>query len=183
MVGKDGVHVYPEKIKVIQEWPTLTDVGEVRNFHGLAEFYRRFVQDLSTIAIQLNDFVMKDAVFSWGEKQEKAFETLKDKLTHAPILALPNFSKTFELGCDASRVGIGVVLIQGGHPITYFSEKLKGPIFNYPTYDKELYAFICALQTWKLYLVTKEFVIHIDHESLKYIRGQGKLNKRHEKCV
>ena len=101
-----------------------------------------------------------------GEKQEKAFETLKDKLTHAPILALPDFSKTFELGCDAFGVGIGVVLIQGGHPITYFSEKLKGPILNYPTYDKELYALIHALQTWEHYLVTKEFVIHTDHESL-----------------
>ena len=69
-------------------------------------------------------------------------------------------------------MGIGVVLIQGGHPIAYFSEKFKRSILNYPTYDKEIYVFIRALQTWEHYLVTKEFIIHTDHESFKYIRGQ-----------
>jgi len=93
MVGKDGFHVDTEKIKGIQEWPTPTTVDEVRNFHCLSGFYKRFVQDLSTIAAPLNDLVKKDVVFAWGEKQEKAFETLKDKLTHAPILALPDFLK------------------------------------------------------------------------------------------
>jgi len=87
--------------------------------------------------------------------------------------------KTFELKCDASNVGVGDVLIQGGHPISYFSEKVMRASLNYPTCDKEVY----ALKTWEHYLVTKEFVIHSDHESLKYIRGQGKLNKRHKKLV
>nr|KYP52569.1 Retrovirus-related Pol polyprotein from transposon 17.6 [Cajanus cajan] len=96
---------------------------------------------------------------------------------------LPNFTQTFELECDVSDFGIGVVLLQGGHPIAYFSEKLHGATLNYPTYDKELYALIRALQVWEHYLVTREFIIHIDHESLKYIRGQGKLNKRHAKWV
>jgi len=75
------------------------------------------------------------------------------------------------------------MLIQGGHVIAYFNEKLKGSILNYPTYDKELYTLIRALQTWEHYLVTKKFIIHTDHESLKYIKGQGKLNKRHAKWV
>nr|KYP36144.1 Retrotransposable element Tf2 [Cajanus cajan] len=80
-------------------------------------------------------------------------------------------------------VGIGLVLLQGGHPISYFSEKLKGAPLNYHTYDKELYALVRALQTWEHYLIPKEFFIHSDHESLKYLRGQGKLNKRHAKWV
>ena len=75
----------------------------------------------------------------------KAFETLKDKLTEAPILALPNFTKTFERECDASNIGIGVVLLQEGHPTAYFSEKLKGSHLNYSTYDKKLYALVRAL--------------------------------------
>ena len=85
------------------------------------------------------------------------------------ILDLPHFVKTFELKCDASGVGIGVVLLQGGHPSAYFSEKLHGTILNYPTYDKELYALVRALRIWERYLVSKEFVIHSDHECLKYL--------------
>ena len=75
-------------------------------------------------------------VFKWGQEQENDFETLKDKLTKAPILILPNFAKTFEMECDASNIGIGAILLQEGHPITYFSEKLKGSHLNYSTMTK-----------------------------------------------
>jgi len=122
-------------------------------------------------------------VFKWGHDQIEAFETLKEKLTKAPILALPNFAKTFEIECDASNIGIGVVLLQEGHPIAYFSQKLKGSHLNYSTYDKELYALVRALQNWQHYLFPKEFVIDSDHESFKYLKGQSKLNKRHAKWV
>jgi len=88
------------------------------------------VKDFSTIAAPLNAIVKKDVVFKWGQKQENAFQTLKDKLTKAPILALPNFAKTFEIKCDASNIGIGAVLLQEGHPIAYFSDKLKGNVLN-----------------------------------------------------
>ena len=138
----------------------------------MASFYRRFIPNFFTFTSPLNELVKKDLSFNWGEKQESVFQQLKEKLTNAPILALPNYSKTFELECDASGVGIGVVLLQGGHPIAYFSEKLHGASLNYPTYDKELYALVRALQTWEHYLVSKEFVIHSDHESLKYLKGQ-----------
>ena len=95
----------------------------------------------------------KDTPFCWTGKHEQAFQKLKAQLTNAPILALPNFAKTFELECVASGVGIGVVLLQGGHPIAYFSEKLHGATLSYPTYDKELYALVMALQTREDYLV------------------------------
>jgi len=80
-------------------------------------------------------------------------------------------------------VGICAILLQEGHPIAYFSEKINGPSRNYPTYDKELYALVRALHTWEHYLVTKEFIIHSDHETLKYLKSQHKLNKRHAKWV
>ena len=123
----------------------------------MASFYRTFVPNFSTLASPLNELVKKDVSFNWGEKQESVFQQLKEKLTNAPILALPNFSKTFELECDASDVGIGAVLLQGGHPIAYFSEKLHGASLKYPTYDKELYALVRALQTWEHYLVQRVY--------------------------
>jgi hypothetical protein len=94
--------------------------------------------DFSTIAAPLNDSTKKGVLFYWGVAQEYSFNTLIDKLTHAPLLQLPDFSKTFELECDASGIGIGGVLLQEGKPIAYFSEKLSGLSLNYSTYDKEL---------------------------------------------
>jgi hypothetical protein len=125
----------------------------------------------------------KGVVFQWGRAQEESFSTLKDKLTHAPLLQLPNFGKTFELECDASGVGIGGVLMQDGKPVAYFSEKLHGHVLNYSTYDKELYDLVRSLETWHHYLWPKEFVIHSDHKSLKYLRSQNNLNHRHAKWV
>ena len=121
--------------------------------------------------------------FVWGDAQQQAFVILKDKLTHAPLLQLPDFTKTFELECDASGIGLGGVLLQEGKPVAYFSEKLSGASLNYSTYDKELYALVRTLETWQHYLWPKEFVIHSDHESLKHIRSQAKLNRRHAKWV
>jgi len=106
IVNKNGVHVDPEKINAIQEWPIPQNVGEVRSFHGLASFYRRFVPNFSSLASPLNELVKKDAPFCWTEKQDQTFKRLKAQLTNALILTLPNFAKTFELECDASGVGI-----------------------------------------------------------------------------
>ena len=155
----------------------------MRSFHGLAGFYRKFVKDFSTVAAPLTEVIKKNVGFKWEKAEEDAFQNLKGKLTNAPLLVFPNFVKTFEIECDASGVGIGAVLMQEKRPIAYFSEKLSGAMLNYPTYDKELYALIRALQTWQHYLWPKEFVIHTDHESLKHLKGQHKLNKRHARWV
>jgi hypothetical protein len=98
------------------------------------------VEDFSTIAASLNEVVKKSVGFKWGEEQELAFVLLKEKLCSAHVLALPDFTKAFEMG-------IGAVLMQDWRPITYFSEKLSGATLNYPTYDKELYALVRALET------------------------------------
>ncbi|KAH9686162.1 Endonuclease [Citrus sinensis] len=161
VVSAKGIEVDEEKVKAIKEWPTPKSVSEVRSFHGLASFYRRFVKDFSTLAAPLTEIVKKHEGFKWGSEQERAFNLIKEKLVSAPLLALPDFTKTFEIECDASGIGIGAVLMQEGRPIAYFSEKLSGTTLNYP----------------------KEFVIHTDHESLKHLKGQGKLHKRHAKWV
>ncbi|KAH9744280.1 Endonuclease [Citrus sinensis] len=183
VVSAKGIEVDEEKVKAIKEWPTPKSVSEVRSFHGLASFYRRFVKDFSTLAAPLTEIVKKHVGFKWGSEQEKAFNLIKEKLVSAPLLALLDFTKTFEIECDASGIGIGAVLMQEGRPIAYFSEKLGGAALNYPTYDKEMYALVRALETWQHYLLPKEFVIHTDHESLKHLKGQSKLHKRHAKWV
>jgi hypothetical protein len=141
------------------------------------------MREFSTIAAPLNDLTKKGVPFYWGAAQKHSFNTLIDKLTQAPLLQLPDFGKTFELECDASGIGIGGVLLQEGKPIAYFSEKLSRPSLNYSMYDKELYALVRVLETWQHYLWPNKFVIHSDHESLKHIRGQVKLNKCHAKWV
>ena len=94
----------------------------------------------------------KNVGFKWWEEQEKAFQLIKQKLTNAPLLSLAKFTNTFEIDCDASGIGIDAILMQEGRPIAYSSEKLNGVALNYPTYDKELYALVRALETWQHYL-------------------------------
>ena len=166
-----GIEVDEEKVEAIKERPTPKSITEVRSFHGFASFYRWFVKDFSTIIAPLTEIVKKNVGFHWGNDQENAFVVIKERLCSASVLALPNFNKTFEIECDASRIGIGAVLMQDKRPIAFFSEKLEGAALSYPTYDKELYALVRALQTWKHYLWSKEFVIHTDHESLKHLKG------------
>ncbi|KAG7556907.1 Zinc finger CCHC-type superfamily, partial [Arabidopsis suecica] len=178
VVSEQGLQVDEEKIRAIQEWPTPTTIGHVRSFHGLASFYRRFVRDFSTVAAPLTAVIKKNAPFSWGTAQDTAFNTLKDRLTHAPVLALPDFEEMFEVECDASGLGIGAVLHQRKRPVAFFSEKLSGATLNYPTYDKELYALVRALETWQHYLLSKEFIIHTDHETLKHLREDA-LSRRY----
>ncbi|KAH9649250.1 hypothetical protein KPL70_025911 [Citrus sinensis] len=168
----DRNSVDEEKVKAIKEWATPKSVSEVRSFHGLASFYRRFVKNFSTLAAPLTEIVKKHVGFKWGSEQERAFNLIKEKLVSAPLLALPDFAKTFEIECDASGIGIGAILMQERRPIAYFSEKLSGAALNYPTYDKEMHALVRALETWQHYLLPKEFVIHTDHESLKHLKGQ-----------
>jgi hypothetical protein len=152
VVTAQCVEVDHAKIDAIQSWPTPTTITHIRSFLGLVGFYRRFVHNFSTIAALLNDLTKKGTPFTWGPSQEEAFTILKDKLTNAPLLHLPDFNKMFELECDVSGIGLGGVLLQEGKPVAYFSEKLNGAALNYSTYDKELLAFVRTLETQQHYL-------------------------------
>ncbi|XP_074303235.1 uncharacterized protein LOC141637674 [Silene latifolia] len=182
IVGENGVSMDPSKVEAIKAWPVPKSTTEVRSFHGLASFYRRFIQNFSTIMAPITELTKKGE-FVWTPSAEKAFEEVKSKLSSAPVLTLPDFDKLFEVECDASGVGIGAVLVQDKRPVAYFSEKLGGARLNYSTYDKEFYAIVRALDHWGHYLRPKPFVLHSDHEALKHIHGQQKLNQRHAKWV
>jgi hypothetical protein len=164
-VTPQEIEVDEAKIKAIKSWLIPATLTQLWSFLGLAEFYQRYMRDFSTIAAPLNDLTKKDVLFCWGATQDQAFHTLIDKLTHAPLLQLLDFGKTFENECDTSGIGI------------------RGILNPWITYNKELYALVRVLETWQYYLWSKEFVIHSDYESLKHIRGQAKLNKCHTKWV
>ena len=182
VVTPEGVSADPEKIKAIIEWPVPNSIHEVRSFHGLATFYRRFIRGFSTLATPITDCIRKGN-FEWTKTADKAFLDIKKRMTQAPILRLPDFSKVFEVACDASGVGIGGVLSQENHPIAFFSEKLNEARTRYSTYDKELYAVVQALRYWRHYLIPQEFVLFSDHEALRFLSSQKKLNPRHAKWV
>ena len=112
VVSAKGFKVDEEKVKAIKEWPTPKLIIEVWSFHVLASFYRWFVKDFSTLATPLTEIVKKSVGLKWGSEQDRAFIEIKERLFGAPLLALPDFSKTFKIECDASRIGIGDILMQ-----------------------------------------------------------------------
>ena len=182
VVPLEGVSADPEKIKSIVEWPVPKSIHDVHSFHGLATFYRRFIRGFSTIVAPITDCIRKGN-FTWTKSTDRAFHDIKKKLTQAPILRLPDFSKVFVVACDAFGVGIGGVLSQENHLVAFLSEKLNEARMRYSTYDKELYAVVKALRYWRHYLLPQEFVLFSDHEALRFLSSQKKLNPRHAKWV
>jgi hypothetical protein len=137
----------PEKVKAIKEWSPPRSMFEVRSFHGLVSFYRKFIGYFSGICAPMMDTVKKKhKSFKWIEEAEKSFNILKKKITERPILVLPNFGKTFQVRCDASGVVIATVLNQDNRLVTYFNEKLNETKRKHSTYDKDFYAIIQALK-------------------------------------
>lgn len=178
VVSDEGLSVDTSKIEAIRSWPIPKTVSEVRSFHGLASFYRRFVNHFSTIMAPITA-CMHDGKFDWTQEATNAFELIKEKLTTAPILVLPDFSLTFELHCDASKLGIGAVLSQNGRPVAFFSEKLAGARGRYSTYDVEFYAIVQAIKHWRHYLIHRDFVLFTDHDALRHLDSQAKVSSRH----
>ncbi|GJS57389.1 putative reverse transcriptase domain-containing protein [Tanacetum coccineum] len=150
-----GIYVDPgfkNKIESIKDWTSPKSPTEIRQFLGLAGYYRRFIEGFSKIAKPMTKLTQKKVKFEWGDKQEAAFQLLKQKLCSAPILALPEGSEDFIAYCDASKKGLGAVLMQREKVISYASRQLKIHEKNYTTHDLELGAVVFALKIWRHYL-------------------------------
>ncbi|GJS19996.1 putative reverse transcriptase domain-containing protein [Tanacetum coccineum] len=146
VIDSKGIHVDPTKIESIKDWASPKSPTEIRQFLGLAGYYRRFIEGFSKIAKPMTKLTQKSVKFDWGEKEEAAFQLIKQKLCSAPILALPKGSENFIVYCDASHKGLGVVLMQNEKVIAYASRKLKIHEKNYTTHDLELVAVVFALK-------------------------------------
>ncbi|KAJ9552657.1 hypothetical protein OSB04_016702 [Centaurea solstitialis] len=183
VVNRDGIHVDPAKIEAIKKWEAPKTPTEIRQFLGLAGYYRRFIANFSKIAQPLTALTQKDKKFIWGEKQEEAFQVLKHKLCNAPILALPEGTDNFVVYCDASHQGLGCVLMQNEKVIAYASRQLKVHEKNYTTHDLELGAVVFALKIWRHYLYGTKCTVFTDHKSLQHILDQKMLNMRQRRWV
>ncbi|XP_031486836.2 uncharacterized protein LOC116255191 [Nymphaea colorata] len=140
--------------------------------------------DVILLAAPLHALTKAHSKFEWTEKCEAAFNLLKRKISEAPLLALPNLHKPFELETDASGYAMGAVLMQVQGPVAYYSELFQGAQLNYSAYDKELLALHQAIKHWRCYLLGKETVVHTDHRPLQYLQSQSKLQQaRHMKWM
>ncbi|GKC18101.1 putative reverse transcriptase domain-containing protein [Tanacetum coccineum] len=137
VIDSQGIHVDPAKIKFIKDWPSPTTPMEIRQFLGLAGYYRRFIEGFLKVAKPMTKLSQKKVAFEWGDKQEAAFQTLKDKLCSAPILALPQGAENFIVYCDASHKGLGAILMQNDKVIAYALRQLKIHEKNYTCWELE----------------------------------------------
>src|SRR5262249_24515067 len=125
MISKDGIAVDPVKVQAVMEWNAPKTPTEVRSFLGLAGYYRRFIKDFSSLASPLTKLTKKDSKFVWSEDCERSFQELKARLTTAPVLTLPDGISRFVVYTDASKLGLGCVLMQNGKVIAYASRQLN----------------------------------------------------------
>ncbi|KAL2236228.1 UNVERIFIED_CONTAM: Transposon Tf2-12 polyprotein [Sesamum indicum] len=183
VVSGDGVMPDPSKVKAIMEWRVPKNATEVRSFLGLVGYYRRFVEGFSIIAGPLTKLLRKGVEFQWTEQCQQSFDELKKRLTSNLILVLPSGSGGYIVYTDASKQGLGCVLMQNGKVIAYASRQLKNHELNYPTHDLELTAIVHALKIWRHYLYGEKFQILTDHKSLKYILTQKELNLRQRRWI
>ena len=174
IISDEGIGTDPEKTRAVMEWPTPTNVGEVRAFVGLASYYRRYVRNFAKIAAPLHALMKKNQRFCWTEDAQKSFEELKTALTTSPILAMPNDTGEFVLDTDASANAIGAVLSQrqqgAERVVAYASRSLDRREQNYCVTRKELLAIVYFLKYFKQYLLGRAFKVRTDHAALTWLR-------------
>ncbi|WMV24317.1 hypothetical protein MTR67_017702 [Solanum verrucosum] len=176
IVSSKGIEVDPKKTEAVKSWPRPLSPTDIRSFLGLADYYRRFVEGFSSIASPLTSLTQKKAKFLWSKACEKSFQELKDRLTSTLVLTLLEGTDGFVVYCDASKVGLGCVLMKNGKVIAYASRQLKVHGKNYPTHDLELAAVVFALKIWRHYLYGAHVDVFTNHKSLQYMFTQKDLN-------
>ncbi|GKA38725.1 reverse transcriptase domain-containing protein [Tanacetum coccineum] len=177
-----GIEVDRAKVDVIAKLPHPTTVKGVRSFLGHASFYRRFIQDFCKISRPMTHLLEKETPFVFSKDCIDAFQTLKKKLTEAPILVVPDWNLPFELMCDASDFAIGAVLGQRKmkhfQPIHYASKTMTEAQIHYTTTEKEMLAVVYAFEKFRPYLVLSKSIVYTDHSALKYLMNKQDAKPR-----
>ena len=183
IIRENGVRMEKEKVQGVIEWPVPKSMKDVQKFLGLANYYRQFVKDFAKIARPLHEITRKENKWSWGEKQQKAFEELKERFITEPVLVTPDLDKEMRVEVDASDFAMGGVLSmkcedKRRRPVAYISKSLNKAERNYEIHDKEMLAIIQCLEAWRHFLeeAKDRFEIWMDHKNLEYFMKAQKLN-------
>ncbi|GBG90326.1 hypothetical protein CBR_g50575 [Chara braunii] len=178
----DGIKPEDSKIAAIRDWPTPRTLTELRSFLGLANYYRKFVRNFSTIVAPLRRLLKKEAIWQWDKDCTSALKKLKLALIEYPVLKVADPSLPFVVTTDASQYGIGAVLQQddgnGYRPVEFMSARMPSEKVATSTYERELYALRQALEHWKHYLLGRHFKVYSDHETLRWLKTQTKMTPK-----
>ena len=176
VVSAQGISMDPTKTKAITDWPIPQDIHDLRSFIGLANYYRRYIENYAKICLPLFNLFAKDTPWVWTPTHSRALSSLKTALTSAPVLQPFNPNAQSIIITDASKFALGATLMQesstGPRPIAFYSRKYIPAEVNYTTREQELLAIRDALKVWRHYLAGMPIEIHTDHESLKFIQTQ-----------
>ena len=183
VVSASGVSVDPKKVEAVMSWERPKSIFEIHSFLGLVEYYRRFIEDFSRLTTSMTNSTRKEVKFEWNDSCEREILEFKRSLTSAPILVVPERGQEYSLYCDASKDGLGCVLMQSGRVVAYGSLQLKNHEQNYPTHDIELATIVFALKIWRHYLYGEKFEVYSDHKSLNYIFTHRDLNMRQRRWM
>ena len=175
IVSEKGIECDPEKVEAVQNWPVPESITQVRSFLGFAAYYRKFIPNFAEISFPLTNMTRKSVRFSWDESCQQAFETLKQKLVSAPVLAYPLPEGDYILDTGASGHSIGAMLsqVQDGEErvIAYASQVLTGGRQNYCTTKRELFAVVTFVEHFRYYLYGQRFTVRTDHASLRWLKN------------
>src|SRR3569623_267992 len=178
IVNAQGIRPDPKKVSSVQSWPVPKNVHDVRSFLSLCNYFRKFIDHYSSIAVPLMNLTKKSVGWDWTGRWQDAFEKLKHSLAEAPLLRTPEERKPYEVITDASDYGLGAVLLQEGYPIAFESRKLNSAELNYTVTEKEMLAVVHALRVWRCYLEGAQFTVFTDHVSNTFFQTQPSLSRR-----
>lgn len=179
VLNENGLKPNQKKIEAIKKFPVPKTVKEIRGFLGLIGYYRKFIPNLSKIVKPLTESTKKNAVINIEDKKYlEAIQTCKQLLTNAPILAFPDFKKTFVITTDASDIALGAVLSQDNHPIAYASRTLSKTEHKYNTTEKELLGILWAVTQFRPYIYGRKFILRTDHKALIWLTKLKEPNQR-----
>ena len=179
VLSSKGIQPSPDKVQLLLDWKMPDTVLGMQQFLGLANYFRKFIQNYSRIAAPLYSLTKSTGAFQSGEETSKAFADIKKMLTSAPILRYPDPDKPYLVISDASVTGCGAILIQDEHPVAYYSYKFSDPERKYTTGEQEYYGIVKALEEWRCYLEgCVKLTVWTDHNPLTFMSVQPNLSRR-----